>query len=375
MKLKSYFAETVEAALSQARRELGEDAMLVNSQRTSVEFRHLGEYEVVCVVTPGAESSRGLDFAGSARDPRGQPLERLSQDVSELRQQMERLAVTLARSSAGMSNIAASPALAKIFASLTGCELDSDLAYDIVLRLGPQTPDDFVRAELGRVVSVDPTLGAPNSMNRIVALVGPPGVGKTTSLVKLAAQFGVASRRPCHILTVDTHRIAAAEQLRSYAAILGVGFQVLETTAALAQALDELQQKDLILIDTPGLSRAEVDDWGEMAHFLATHTGIDTHLVLPASMRSEDLRRTIDRFEAFGPRKLLFTKLDETETFGPIVNQSVRTGKPVSFLSRGQQIPDDLELASKDGILALILKPARSADAARAPGMGAVAAA
>ena len=115
-------------------------------------------------------------------------------------------------------------------------------------------------------------------------------------------------------------------------------------------------EKDLILIDTPGFGPKDMDAAEDLARFLAGRPEIDTHLVLTASARSADLKRVVDRFEVFRPRKLLFTKLDETGTFGPILNEAVRTGKPVSFLAAGQQIPDDLEPATADRILELALK-------------------
>ena len=357
MKLKSYFAESVEDALSQARRELGADAMLVNSHRTSQEFRHLGEYEVVCALTPGCEVEAAAERPENARPAgRGQALDKLSQEVSVLRQQMERLASALARSGPGMSGLTANPGLARIFAALTGAELDTDLAYEIVLRMGTQASGDLLIAELSKLLTVDATLGKGSGGSRIAALVGPPGSGKSACIAKLAAQFGIAARRPCHILTIDPYGIAASEQLRSYAAILGVGFQDLSTVTALAQALEELRQKDLILIDTPGLARAEMDDARGLARFLSDHPAIDTHLVLPTSMRSSDLQRVADQYEIFGARKLIFTKLDETDTFGPIVNHSARTGKAVSFLAGGRQIPEDLQPARADLIVDLVLK-------------------
>ena len=94
----------------------------------------------------------------------------------------------------------------------------------------------------------------------------------------------------------------------------------------------------------------------EVAHFLSGYPGMDTHLILPASMRTSDLKRAAERYEVFGPSKLLFTRLDETETFGPILSQSVRMGIPVSYLSRGQRIPEDLEAATRDLILDMVLK-------------------
>ena len=357
MKLKSYFADTIEEAISLARREMGPEAMLVNSKRSNADARHLGAYEVVCAtdVEPQIaerDRARGLPGVNTA------PIDKLSQDVSEIKHQMERLALTLARSTAGMAGIAADPDLANAFAELTAAELDADLAYDLMGKIGAPFRPEALRDELARLLTVDAELGRTGSQARTIALVGPPGSGKTTTLVKLAVQYGVASRKATQILTVDTMRVGASEQLRSYAAILGVGFQVLETTTALARALDEHhRQKDLILIDTPGLARNELEAFEDLADFLSTHPAIDTHLVLPASMRTSDLKRVTDQYEIFKPAKLLFTRLDETETFGPILSQSVRSGKPISFLTRGQRIPEDLEEATKDSILNMVLKP------------------
>jgi len=358
MKLKSYFADTIEEAISLARREMGPEAMLVNSKRSNAEARHLGACEVVCAaeVEPQlTEPDRVRGLTGSNTAPIG----KLFQDVSEIKHQMERLALTLARSSAGMAGIASDPELANAFAELTAAEVDADLAYDLIGKIGVPFRPDALRDELGRLLTVDAELGRTGLHPPIVALVGPPGSGKTTTLVKLAVRYGVASRKATQILTVDTLRVGASDQLRSYAAILGVGFQVLETTTALARALDEHHhQRDLILIDTPGLALNELEAFEDLADFLSTHPAVDTHLVLPASMRTSDLKRVASQYEIFKPGKLLFTRLDETETFGPILSQSLRSGKPISFLTRGQRIPEDLEEAAKDSILHIVLKPA-----------------
>jgi len=184
--------------------------------------------------------------------------------------------------------------------------------------------------------------------------------------VKLAVQHGIAANSNVQVFTTDTYRIAAAEELRSYAAILGIGCQVLETPRALAQAIEELNQKaelrqrNLILIDTPGLCRWEMEALDDLAKLLATRSDVDTHLVLPASMRAADLRRAAEQYSIFQPRKLLFTRMDETETFGSLLSRSIRMGKPISFFSRGQRIPEDIEPATGDLLLDLVLGPDQS---------------
>jgi flagellar biosynthesis protein FlhF len=195
----------------------------------------------------------------------------------------------------------------------------------------------------------------------VVALVGPPGSGKTTTLVKFAVSFGLASRRPTLLLSMDTYRIAAAEQLRRYAAILGLGCDVLETPTALAQAIEENGGKDLILIDTPGLGAGDLEIATGLARLLAARTDIDTHLVLPASMKGGDMARVAASYEIFAPQKLLFTKLDETDTFGPILTQAIQTGKVLSYFTSGQRIPEDLETATRKRLMELVLASRRPA--------------
>jgi flagellar biosynthesis protein FlhF len=202
-------------------------------------------------------------------------------------------------------------------------------------------------AALEDLFEVDPVPGRSGATRGVVALVGPPGVGKTTTLAKLAARFGLASRKPAYILSADVYRIAAADQLRSLAGILGIGFDIVETPTALAQALEEHRSKDFVFIDTPGLAASEMEDGADLARLIASHPEIDTHLVLSASMKPADLARVIDRYEIFHPHKLLFTRLDETDRLGALVSEAARRCLPLSFCGTGQQIPDHLEPASK----------------------------
>ena len=359
MKLKSFFADSIEDAIGLARREMGPDAMLVHSKRSGAEARHLGAYEVVCA----ADSDSAIE-PGKPAAPRTQPapsVEKLVAEVCDLRQQMERLCRSLTRCGSGMAGVAADADLAAVFASLTEAELDADLVYEIVSRIGNACSPGALRDQLRRLVRVDAALGRPESNRRIAVLVGPPGAGKTSALVKLAVQYGISLRRRVQFLSLDTYRIGASDAVQSYAAILGAGCQVLDTAHALPHALAEHRLAELILVDTPGLSRNELDE--ELAQTIAHLPDLDTHLVLPASMRARDLKRTSEQYSIFNPGKLLFTRLDETETFGPILNQSFRMGLPISFIANGQRIPEDLEAATEDLLLDLIIKPEHAAAA------------
>ncbi|MBI4874163.1 MAG: hypothetical protein HY822_05975 [Acidobacteria bacterium] len=370
MRLKSYFAATVEAALGQARKEMGEDSLLVNSRKAPPEARHLGECEVVCAAAE--------DPPAAAPPPApAERWDRLAREVAALRRQVERTAATLSRS-VWLAGSAASlpPELAGTLAELAAAGMSHELAREIVeqarrrclpetagrrppAREEPPLEADRWRAAVASEISarraVEATLGGPGEVRAVVALVGPPGAGKTTTLVKMAATYGLAARRPAQILSTDTQRIAAAEQLRVYAGILGIGFQVAETAGALAQALEEHRGKDLILIDTPGLGPRDGEQGQELARFLSRQPEMDTHLVLSATMKTADLAQAAERFESFQPRKLIFTRLDETEALGSVVTLLARTGKPCSFVSEGQRIPEDLAPATRERFAGLAL--------------------
>lgn len=377
MKIKSYYSSSVADAMASARAEMGPEAMLVNSRKASIQTRHLGEYEVVFATLATGEESAEVPVSPAEGTARAVPQahDRLSSEVADLKKELEGMRRVLTRTAYAPQQWAgASIDASEAFGLLSAAEVSPELAQEIVQaaseRMAPPArlpiartpmrtdPAAFERAlaeEIASRFTVEPHLGRGSQTPRIVALVGPPGGGKTTNLVKLAVNYGLAARKPVLLLSMDTYRVAAAEQLRSYAGILGVGFQVLETVGALAQTIEESRGKELIFIDTPGVGFADMEDLAALSHFLATREDIDTHLVLPASMKAADLTRMVGAFECMRPRRLLFTKLDETASHGPILNESARSGKPLSFFSTGQRIPEDMESAAVSRVLELVL--------------------
>jgi flagellar biosynthesis protein FlhF len=347
MKIKSYFADTVETAMALARQELGADAMLVHSKRAAPESRHLGDYEVVFAVEEGqaVPPTRGANSAD--RDP---GLDRLADDIASMRKQIERMAAAMAFAVPGQAPGITAPEAAQAFAALIRTGTDPEIAHELALRAGSSTLEDAVRAALPAE-----RWSAAETTHRIAAFVGPPGAGKTTTLAKVAAAYGLARRASTQVLTCDVRRIAAVEQLRTLCAILGIGLQVAETPGALEHALLEHSNKALILIDTPGCSSKEVPEVEDFAAFFANRPEIEKHLVLPASMKNEDLARVVDTYSSFSHTHLVFSRLDETSTLGCVLNETRRTGGPISFLCGGPDVPEDLEEADSDRLTRLVL--------------------
>jgi len=377
MRIKSYYSGSVEAAMSMARRELGEEAMLVQSRRTSPDNRQYGEYEVVFADVEGTDSpavpvQQAAAAAAAATAVAPAPV---LGELAVLRTQIDELRRSVTRSASNYPAwLPPTSPLAERYSALIGQDLEAPLAQQIVLNVHtrltrPATRgaeadrgdlDAMLRAEIEKLMVTDSGMPAGKSGPPVIAMVGPPGAGKTATLAKLAVRYGLGEGRTTQILSVDTYRVGSAEQLRVYSGLLGVAFRAVESVRELGQALEECRNKQLILIDTPGYGFGDFDYASELAAFFADHDEIQTHLMLPASMKPLDMARVVNRFDAFCPSRLIFSRLDETASYGPLLGMAVVTGKPVSFLTAGQRIPEDLAAASA-GRLAEMILPQRQA--------------
>jgi flagellar biosynthesis protein FlhF len=377
MKIKSYFAASVEQAVQEARLELGTDAMLITSRRSSPEARNLGAYEVVF----------GLN-APSARPRPTVPAADLSGELQHLRAQLQEIKCTLqgARPSESPSSEAE-----ELFEELLSNDLARNIAREIVsaaVRLREQLSPDKpstplpLRADVAELISKKLRFAPPfhqpvsqlpslsqtslnqTSLNQTmpdaaqaVVFAGPPGAGKTTTLIKIAIRECLAQRQPVRILSVDPYRVAAHEKLRSFAAIIGVGFTAINSVQELLAGVEESRNKSVVLVDTPGYSPAELDSAKEITSCFGRLANKKIHLVLPASMKRLDLTRSIRDYAAFQPDYLLFTKLDETSSQGALLSAALEADMPLSFFANGQNIPEDIEPAHARILIASVLRP------------------
>jgi flagellar biosynthesis protein FlhF len=220
-----------------------------------------------------------------------------------------------------------------------------------IAALLPEESADGSIAFGGRIV-------AGRSGARRIAFVGPTGVGKTTTLAKLAAQLKLKQGLSVGIVAADTYRIAAVDQLRTYAEILEVPVEIAASPADAAEACEALQAEhsvDVILIDTAGRSQNDRMKLSELRAFLKAAQPDETHLVLSATAGARTLTREAEAFGALGVDKLILTKLDEAATFGTLISLVERLGKRVSFFTHGQEVPDHIEIARSRRLAALVL--------------------
>ena len=209
----------------------------------------------------------------------------------------------------------------------------------------------IAREYLGDIKTIDTDiLNKPN----IYMFLGPTGVGKTTTLAKIAARLSLVENKKIGLITADTYRIAAVEQLKTYSEILGIPLEVIYEASELQDAIERFKDKDYILIDTAGRSHKSKElksDYDDLVRYLKD---VKIYLVMSMTTSFKDLKSIIDSYGFLKEYRLLFTKLDEATSYGNILNLKVLTGKPLSYFTIGQSVPDDIEVADKERIIQYI---------------------
>lgn len=185
----------------------------------------------------------------------------------------------------------------------------------------------------------------------VIMFIGPPGVGKTTTLAKLAANYAINHKKRVGLLTTDTYRIAAVEQLRTYAEILGIPITVVYSVADIKDALESYSDKDLILIDTAGSSHMNKLQFDELKALVSATQADEVYLVISATTSPRNCREIIKNYSFLENYKIIFSKMDEAPVPGIILNAKYMAGKCISYITTGQSVPDDIEVADTDKIV------------------------
>lgn len=216
---------------------------------------------------------------------------------------------------------------------------------------------ELIKNQLSLILKSDGTKGIlPDT--RIVHLVGPTGVGKTTTIAKLAAEQVLKNNRKVGLITSDTYRIAAVEQLKTYATILNVPLEVVFSPQDLAKALKQLADRDIIFMDTAGRNYRNEMYVSELNSLLKSKGNSETYLVLSLTTKYKDMKVITKNFSKFKVDKVLFTKMDETGTFGSIINLTHDFSLKLGYITNGQNVPDDIVELNEDLIIERILEEA-----------------
>ena len=238
----------------------------------------------------------------------------------------------------------------------------NQILEDIEKTRKPNTPIDYILANVyqkmilkfGRAEGILPAAEGP----KVVFFLGPTGVGKTTTIAKIASTYAVGEKKNIALLTADTYRIAAAEQLRTYANILEVPFRVIYTKEELKKALSDFKSFDYIFVDTAGHSHQneeQLQKTGELLKAAESEAEYQAFLVLSATTKYKDLLRIAESYKTITKYQLIFTKLDETITMGNLMNLKLYADAPIAFVTCGQNVPDDIEQFNPQKTVKLLL--------------------
>lgn len=209
--------------------------------------------------------------------------------------------------------------------------------------------------EIFSVVRVRDPFSADSGTRQVAAFIGPTGVGKTTTIAKLSAELSLKHKKRVGIISIDSYRIGAVEQLRTYADIMGLPCLPAFSAEDFQHALARMENRDIILVDTAGQSHLDMDRMRELGRLMAGQTTISNHLVLSATIKREDMREAAKNFSTLAPRSYVFTKVDETRTRGGLIDQVMELSLPVSYITNGQRVPEDIMGATQKRILQLVI--------------------
>ncbi len=379
MTVRTYTASTEREAMRQAMEELGKDALILQIRRQPeakglfkmagrqrVELEACAPETLAALRRPsGGQAQAARAYAAPA--PPAPPsehvrlLEELSRKVEELVRSNQNVAQSLRR-----GDLPEMPAaLQEAYTALLEREVPEPQARRLAqgayeaLRGEELKSPVLVRGQIRQGLERFLKHAGPVTLTpgrcRVVALVGPTGVGKTTTIAKLATHFRHTQRRRVGLVTIDTYRMGAKEQLQQYADLLGIPMRVALTPGELKRAVQEMSDRDLVLVDTAGHSQKELLKLNEVKAFLAAAGPHETHLVLSLGSHPKNLRHVLNVYKALQVNRLLLTKLDEVVAFGSILDVAALSEHPFSYATGGQDVTERVGLADPARLARLVL--------------------
>ncbi len=388
MKIRKFQAPTMEEALKLVKTEFGPEAVILSTQK----FHKSDSFGIFS--KPWIEVVAAIDFKEEPNFsqinniPKKEKNIKISTEIKDenyiqLKEEIEKIKSLLAenlnyhyeipelkkmvsilmKQSGIYDGDTLSDNFISIYEDLVMHDMDKELAYKLLENLSFELGENAEKISIDRLKHLlkiklrEKIKIYEESTNfkkpKMIAFIGPTGVGKTTTLAKIAARYSLIQNKKTAIFTLDTYRVAATEQLKIYGKILKTPVIIIDNKKDFLNKLTQFEDYDYILIDTAGRSHRDSFHIKKLKEVLKG--SIDIHLTISATTKGKDLNDIISRFSIIPFTSLLFTKLDESSTFGNILTKAIETGKPLSYFTTGQRVPEDIERANVDKIVDIIL--------------------
>jgi flagellar biosynthesis protein FlhF len=384
MDIKTYRAKTMRDALELVRRELGPSAAVLHTRELNsgllrrVLFGRQYEVAAASGVNVPSRWPEGLlphqspdtrhltvPQAHLEVDYRSQYRDDFRHQVAGQLDELHAMVEKLCQRAASAPAHDLPEALFRVFTDMIEAEVDETVARQWIERIRQSrdchelTDPLLVKARVAQLLEDEIRVHGPIVTDadkcRVVALVGPTGVGKTTTIAKLGANYRLREKRRVGLITVDTYRVAAVEQLRTYADIIDLPMEVVATPREMREAVARMNHLDLVLMDTAGRSPRDEIKIQELKSMLGEAEPDDVHLVLSGTAGAKSLIATTERFAEVGTTAILLTKLDEANSLGHIVSLIRECRLPISYLTDGQNVPDDIQVADRRRLAYMLL--------------------
>ncbi len=378
MKIKRYMGKDTQEALLKVKMDLGNNAIILNTKK--IRQKGLKKYfsspmiEIMAAIDddtakmrereltrimPNADNTTSEKNISSQKEEKASDLENKVNNIENL---LDRILNIVNHDNKGVNNEKEedNKQLPQIFQllynNLLKNEVDQEIAKDIIKQVEKRSnAKDINDASLVMHSVISTMLGKAEPINfrkdgkpTVILFVGPTGVGKTTTLAKLAATFMLSHKKKIGLITADTYRISAVDQLKTYAEILGIPIAVAYSVLEISNEIEKYNDKDVILIDTAGCSYRDKQKFDELKKLIEVCEADDVFLVLSTTVSSKNCKDIISNYSFIPNYKLIFTKVDETSVYGSILNTKCFANKNLSYITNGQNVPDDIEIANVD---------------------------
>ena len=410
MAIKTFTAETMREAMNKVKAALGDEALIISQKEIKKKtLTQKGLYEIVVevpethskpkpknsktshnfgndVLLKLSEAAKEINNLSNNNLVNDEKLTKISNSISqgsvvevkELQKEIQEIANTMKllqstiwdMNGSCRNNLVIPPEFSEIYAITKNSGINKDHLDEIMtltlkhmplkMRKNPLTIKRYFNTLLRKMVPIRVERELTLGNKKIMMFVGPTGVGKTTTIAKLAARYALQKQKKYKvgIITLDTYRIGAVEQLMTYARMMKLPIEAVVDPSDFEEALNRLRNNDIILIDTVGSSQHDKEKLEKLHSFLGvnTYASIDVNLVLSATTKYDDLKDIYNNFSTLPIDTLIFTKLDETRKLGNIFSLIYDIKKPLSYFSVGQEVPDDLNVASSEYLIEEMLK-------------------